>query len=78
MVTGKRGENIYEAAKRSRDDYMKSLRDHELYRDINKLKEMIKAYYDALARMRAHDEVGLIIETTKGSLEIKRPRLALW
>jgi hypothetical protein len=24
------------------------------------------------------DEVGLIIETTKGSLEIKRPKLALW
>jgi hypothetical protein len=51
MVMGKRDENIYEAAKRSRDDYMKSLRDHELYRDINKLKEMIKAYCDALARM---------------------------
>jgi hypothetical protein len=51
MAAGKHDENIYEAIKKIREDYIKSHKDYELYRDINKLKEMIKAYYDALAKM---------------------------
>jgi hypothetical protein len=51
MATGKRDENIYEVIKKFKEDYIKSRKDYELYRDVNKLKEMIKAYYDALAKM---------------------------
>jgi hypothetical protein len=51
MVAVKHSKNVYEGFKRSMEDYSRSRKDYELYQDINKLEEMIKAYYDAIAKV---------------------------
>ena len=51
MAVNKRSKNVYEAIKKSIEDYMDARRDYELYRDIDKLREMIKAYYNIIAKV---------------------------
>jgi len=52
----KHDENIYEMFKKSVDNHNRARRDYELYQDPDKLRKMIKAYYDTIARMGGRKE----------------------
>ena len=45
-----RDENIYEAFKKSVEDYNRARSDYELYQDSDKLREMIKTYYNTIGK----------------------------
>ena len=46
-----RDENIYEAFKKSVEDYNRARSDYELYQDSDKLREMIKTYYNTIGKL---------------------------